>query len=300
MYTIKSNQVIYAMSAANVPVLEVPSGSEVVFETADCFQDQITKPTDLLTDIDWNHINPATGPLFVKEAKAGDTLKVSILDIEVADQGVMTSLPGEGALGKFLKEEQTRIIPVKDGKAQFSDTLIFDTRPMIGVIGTAPPLGTDISTGTPDMHGGNMDTKRIIAGSVLYLPVHVDGALLAMGDLHALMADGEVLFCGIEISGRVRVLVDVVKGIDLPLPLLVEGSDIMTIASSELLDDAALHAAHQMMELMLAHTSLGPEEAGMLLSVKGELRISQIVDPLKTARMEFPLELLEHYGFKLP
>ena len=86
----------------------------------------------------------------------------------------------------------------------------------------------------------------------------------------------------------------------MPLPLLVEVDDVITIASSELLDDAALDATHLMMRLMLKHTTLSSEEAGMLMSLKGELRISQIVDPKKTARMEFPLALLKKYGFRLP
>lgn len=300
MFTIPSDKVVYSMSSKHPPVLAVPDGSEVTFETCDCFQNQIQVASDQLSGIDWNHINPATGPLFVEGAMPGDVLKVSILKIEVADQGVMTPLPGEGALGDFLTEEITRIIPIRDNKAYFTDSLLFDISPMIGVIGTAPSQGEDISTGTPDAHGGNMDTKRIVEGSVLYLPVHVEGALLSMGDLHALMADGEVLFCGLETAGRVHVRVDVIKGEELPLPLLVEGEDVITIASSELLDDAALDATHQMMRLMLKHTTLSSEEAGMLMSLKGELRISQIVDPKKTARMEFPLALLKKYGFRLP
>ena len=300
MLTLQTDHVVYTMSAAHTPVAHAPSGSVVVFKTLDCYENQLTQECQLLSGIDWNHINPATGPLFVEGAQPGDVLKVDILDIRLAPQGTMTAMPGEGALGPLLTQERTRIIPVADGKAKFSPQLELDICPMIGVIGTAPAGGAEIPTGTPGTHGGNMDNHRIGKGSTLYLPVSTEGALLAMGDLHALMSDGEVLICGLEIPGEVEVRVEVLKQVSLPLPLLRAGDEIITIASAPTLDQAALDASHNMMRLVTEHTSLDPQETGMLLSLKGELRICQIVDPMKTARMEFPLEILTRFGFVLP
>lgn len=300
MLHIPADHVVYALSGRTPPAATAASGDRVVFETLDCFENQITQESQLLSQIDWNHINPATGPLYVEGALPGDVLKVEILDIRVAAQGTMTALPGEGAVGGLLTEERTRIIPVSGGKARFSPELELDTCPMIGVIGTAPADGEEIPTGTPGAHGGNMDNRRICKGSTLYLPVNVPGALLSMGDLHALMSDGEVLICGLEIPGEVEVRVHVLKGASLPLPLLRSGGDVIAIASAPTLDQAALDATAHMMTLITEHSSLDPQETGMLLSLKGELRICQIVDPMKTARMEFPLDLLGPYGFQLP
>ena len=300
MTRIPRTQAVYSMSAGHAPAARVPSGETVVFETTDCYGGQIVREEQLLGGIDWDEINPATGPLFVEGAQPGDLLKVSVLDIRIAGHGVMTAMPGEGAVGCKLTGDRTRIIPVRDGRVHFSDRVVLDAAPMIGVIGTAPAEGWEIPTGTPDVHGGNMDNTRICKGSVLYLPVNVEGALLAVGDLHALMADGEVLICGLEIAGEVEAKVEVVKGADLPVPVVVSGGAVMTVASAPTLDQAALDATHHMMDLMTAGGTVDPQEAGMLLSLKGDLRICQIVDPMKTARMEVPLSLLDACGVRLP
>lgn len=295
---IKSDQVIFNMSAENRPVARVKSGDTVTFETLDCFSCQIKDEGQALQQLDWNAINPATGPVYVEEAQPGDILKVEILDISIADFGVMAVIPGAGALGDIISTEQTKLIPIRDGKAIFNDKLQLPIKPMIGVIGTAPK-GEAVPTGTPMGHGGNMDCKRIVQGASLYLPVNVPGALLALGDLHAVMADGEIVVTGLEIAGEVTVKVSVLKDITLPLPLLVEGDELITIASAETLDEAALLATKNMHSLLTNHLHMEVNEAGMLLSLVGELKICQIVDPLKTARMELPLWILDRYGFKL-
>ena len=300
MIRIPRTQAVYSMCASHSPAARASSGETVVFETQDCYGGQITREEQLLSGINWEQINPATGPLFVEGAEPGDLLKVTVVDIRTASHGVMTAMTGEGAVGCKLTGDRTKIIPVQDGCVHFSDRVILEAAPMIGVIGTAPAAGQEIPTGTPDCHGGNMDNTRICRGAVLYFPVNVEGALLSIGDLHALMSDGEVLICGLEIAGEVEVTVEVVKGAVLPTPVVVSGGVIMTVASATTLDQAALDATHHMMDLMTAGGCVDPQEAGMLLSLKGDLRICQIVDPMKTARMEFPLPVLESYGFRLP
>ena len=170
---------------------------------------------------------------------------------------------------------------------------------MIGVIGTAP-ADEAVATGTPSFHGGNMDCKRIGTGSVLYLPVNVEGALLAMGDLHAVMSDGEVCVCGAEIAGKVTVRVSVVNGRPLPLPFLVTESHAMAIYSAEGVEDAAHGATLNMRTFLIDQCKLAEYEAGMLLSLTGDLRICQIVDPNKTCRMELPLSIMDDLGYKFP
>ena len=217
MLTIKRETAIYAMSPENAPVAHAANGDQIVFETTDCFGGQITKETDRMGGLDWSRINPATGPVFVEGAEPGDTLKVEILKIALAEQAVILEAPGEGITGLAAKEESTKILRVAEGKVVFNSALSLPICPMIGVIGTAPEKEA-VATGTPEAHGGNMDCKKIGEGAVLYLPVNVPGALLALGDLHAVMGDGEVCVCGAEISGEVTVRVTVVKGRPLPLP----------------------------------------------------------------------------------
>jgi amidase len=202
--------------------------------------------------------------------------------------------------------EVTRIVPVRDGRALFAWPTEhgpmqreLPVRPMIGVIGVAPS-GAPVPTGTPGAHGGNMDCKRIVKGAVLYLPVFARGALFALGDLHAVMGDGEVAVCGLEIPGTVSVSFRVLKGGTLPLPLLKEGNELMTLGSAETLDEAASLATRNMQDFLTGELRMERTAAAMLLSVEGELRICQIVDPLKTARMEISLEILRQCGYELP
>lgn len=297
MLTIHTDTKIHKMCHNNAPVAYAKNGDIVRFETLDCFGCQIRREDQLLGGLDWNNINPATGPLFVEGAKVGDVLKVEILEIELDDHGVMVDSPGEGVTGCTVTEETTKILPVRDGIVHFNEKLSFPVCPMIGVIGTAP-AGEDIDTGTPGAHGGNMDCTRIGVGATLYLPVHVDGALLAMGDLHARMGDGEVEVCGVEIAGAVTVRVTVLPNCGLPTPFLINSEIAAAIHSAETVDEACIGATMAMHSFLMKELGMNEHEAGMLLSVTGDLRICQIVDPEKTCRMEIPLSVADAYGYK--
>ncbi|MBR3872794.1 MAG: acetamidase/formamidase family protein [Clostridia bacterium] len=299
MLTIKRDTAVYAMSPDNAPVARIQSRETLVFETADCFGGQIACEADRMGALDWSRINPATGPVFVEGAQPGDTLKVEILKIDLAAQAAMVEAPGEGITGLEAAAEVTKILPIQNGMAVFNDRISLPVRPMIGVIGTAP-ADESIATGTPSFHGGNMDCKRIGEGAALYLPVNVEGALLAMGDLHAVMGDGEVCVCGAEIAGAVTVRVSVIKGQPLPLPFLTTDKHAMAIYSAEGLDAAAQGAALRMRAFLIDQAKLPAHEAGMLLSLSGDLRICQAVDPNKTCRMELPLDVLESCGYRFP
>ncbi len=299
MLVINSNNSVLQMSPENVPAAHASSGDTVCFQTLDCYSNEIKGEDQFASSVPWSRINPATGPLYVDGAEPGDILRVEVQDIRLNSQGVMAIEPKHGALGDVIEAEKTRILPIAGGKAKFNDLIELEINPMIGVIGTAPETGA-ILTGTPGEHGGNMDCKRIGKGSVVYLPANVPGALLAIGDLHAVMGDGEVVICGVEASGEVAVKVDVIKGLSLPLPMVAQGGDVMTIASAATLDEAARAATMNMFSFLHRVVDLTFDEAGMLLSVVGDLRICQIVDPLMTARMEFPLWILEKYGYSMP
>lgn len=287
--------VIYAFSAENPAAMTIAPGDTVVFETLDCFGGQIRTEDDKFETVGWDRINPATGPVYVEGAEPKDTLAVEIKDIEVSDAGIMIAAPGMGAAGDRVRKSSTMIIPIKNGLAHFRHNVILETRPMIGVIGTAPAQGS-IPTGTPGKHGGNMDTKVIGKGSTVYLPVAVPGALLAMGDLHALMGDGEVMMCGVEVPGRVTVAVRLVKRRALPCPLVETDGAYYAVWSEKTLDEAAEQAVRCALDILVSETGYSPEECLALLSVKGNLQISQIVDPLKTVRMEIPKTVLRISG----
>lgn len=298
MYKVEKKDLIYTMSPDHSPVLRVESGSVVTFETCDCFEDQIQSADTAFGELDWNRINPASGPVFIEGAEPGDILAVHIQKIEINNRGVMVTGPNLGVMGFELQENVIKMIPIEDGKAILTDKLQVPLSPMIGVIGTAPAK-EGISCGTPGDHGGNMDCKQMREGTTLLLPVNVPGALFALGDLHAAMADGEVAVCGVEIAGEVTVKLDVIKGKNWPLPMAINDEHLMTIASEKELDKAADRAVINMVRFLHDELDLPKAEATFLLSAAGDLRVCQVVDPLKTARVELPLEYARAAGLDL-
>ena len=164
--------------------------------------------------------------------------------------------------------------------------------PMIGVIGTAPQKG-EIKTVTPGVHGGNLDCTKIIKGSTLFLPVFHDGGLISIGDLHAIMADGEIVICGLEIGGETTVEIDVIKNKSLPLPMVVDEKTLSIIFSAKTLDQAAETVTKLSHAFLIEHLGMENHEAGQILSLVGNLGICQIVNNLRTARMEIPMSIIK-------
>ena len=299
MLTISTNHVIYDFSPHHRPVAETDSGEIVKFETMDCFSNQVHSADQNWDAVDWDAINPATGPLFVRGAEPGDTLKVEILSIELGPQAVIMEFPGSGVTGCMVDQIQARVLPILGDVAVFSDTLSLPLSPMIGSIGTAP-AEESISTEIPAAHGGNMDCTKIGVGTTLYLPVNVPGALLAMGDIHALMGDGEVCVSGAEICGAITVRVTVLKNTCLPLPFIVNENLCAAIGSALTLQDAATAATMAMREFLISTANLDPHSAATLLSLTGDLRICQVVNPQKTCRMELPRRVVDQLLIQFP
>jgi len=295
---VKTDSYIYAMDKNNKPSVTVKSGEQVEIETFDCFQNQIQSEETTFNAIDWNKINPATGPIYIEDAQPGDILKVKIDSIELGNQGVMVVGPQLGVMGHRMDEFTVKIIPINEDKAVFNEKLSLPLNPMIGVIGVAPE-GRGVNCGTPGAHGGNMDTKLITTGATLYFPVFQEGALFALGDLHAAMGDGEISVSGIEIPAKVKVTLEVIKGFHLNYPLLENNEGIATLVSKELLDDAANVAVEEMIDLLQPKTDVSLPEFTMLMSAVGQSQISQIVDPLKTARFFVPRYILDAYNIVL-
>ncbi|PLR84351.1 acetamidase [Bacillus sp. V33-4] len=296
--TLSKEQFFYFFSKRNKTALTVSSGTQVIIDTYDCFQNQIQSQDTGLNAIDWNQINPATGSVYVEGAKPGDVLKVRIDNIELGEQGVMAVGPGLGVMGHRIDEFQVKLIPIKDNKAIFNEKISIALNPMIGVIGVAPE-GDAVSCGTPGAHGGNMDTTLITTGATLYFPVFQEGALFGLGDLHAAMGDGEIGVSGIEIPGKVTVTLEVLIGTSIPFPFLENEQGVAVIVSKETLDEAAKASVELMIDTLLPHTDLTLAELTMLMSAVGQVQISQIVDPLMTARFVVPRSVLDAYGVKL-
>jgi amidase len=297
-YRLTTAASIYAFSPDNPAALTVPDGAVVEIDTCDCFADQLRTEADTLDTLDWEHINPATGPIFVEGVEPGDVLKVTIESISIADQGVICTGKDMGVLGDRFDTVTRRYIPLVDGMAVWDDKVSLPLMPMIGVIGVAPASGS-INCGTPGSHGGNMDNRLIGAGTTLYLPVFAKGGLFACGDMHAVMGDGEICVAGAETPGTVRARFDAVKDLALANPVLETADAFYTIGSAATLDEAVKIAVGDMADILVERLPLALDEVVELMSLSGNAQICQVVDPLKTARFEMKKSVLSAYGFAL-
>ena len=298
MIELDDSKTLFSFDKDLEPVLKVPSGETVRIRTKDCFGNQLQGPEDQLSEIDWEAINPATGPIYVEGAVAGGALKVHIDNIELDAQTSSCTGKDEGVCGDRFSDWATHFCKVEDGKVVWDKRLSIPLAPMIGVIGVAPE-GEPVNCGTPGKHGGNMDNTAIAAGSTLYFPVAVDGALFGCGDMHAVMGDGEVSVSGAEVAGYATVTLTALPELSVPNPLIENETHFGIIVSAESLDKAAELAVQQMVDLLASRTNESEADLVMLLSLVADVRVCQMVDPEKTVRFMVPKYVLDAIGFSL-
>ena len=267
---------VYNFSPENKPVAKVKANELLLFKTMDCFSNQITKEEELVLNVDYNTCNPAAGPVFIEGAQPGDILVVDILDIQVANQGVICTFPGIGPLCDDMAD-RTKVIKIENGIASFNE-IKFPIKPMIGVIGTAPASGSIID-GYPGSHGGNMDNKLINKGTRLYFPVRVEGALLQMGDIHATMGDGEICGTGIEVPGEIMVNTSIIKGCELNWPVLETEDKWYVIASADEYPEALKNACKETQRLLTLAYGWDKTDAYLYMSVQVDIEICQACKP---------------------
>ena len=298
MIELDDSKTLFSFDKDLKPVLKVPSGETVRIRTKDCFGNQLQGPEDQLSEIDWEAINPATGPIYVEGAVAGGTLKVHIDNIELDAQTSSCTGKDEGVCGDRFSDWATHFCKVEDGKVVWDERLSIPVAPMIGVIGVAPE-GEPVNCGTPGKHGGNMDNTAIAAGATLYFPVAVAGALFGCGDMHAVMGDGEVSVSGAEVAGYATVTLTALPELSVPNPLIENDTHFGIIVSAESLDKAAELAVQQMVDLLASCTNESEADLVMLLSLVADVRVCQMVDPEKTVRFMVPKYVLDAIGFSL-
>jgi amidase len=247
-------------------------------------------------DVEWytrerdpDRVNPATGPVAVRGAEPGDELRVELLAIRLGPQGYARFGPGAGVMQAEITAPRAMIVHVRDGLLVCDNGVRFAARPMVGVIGTCPSAAR-FTTAHPGPHGGNLDFNDLTTGTVAHLPVFVRGGLLALGDLHASMGDGEVTGTAVEISGEVDIRVDLVKGSGLAKPWFETADAWITYGNAPDLEEAVRVAVLDMATFLVQRLGVSRAEAFLLLTARGDVRIGQAarcgIDA--TARVLFP------------
>ncbi len=284
-HRIGREEVIWAFGPDLEPVLEVEPGAVVTLETNDCFTGQIQSEDDLVTEIDFGRVNSATGPIAVRGAEPGDSLVVELLAVRPGPRGFATIIPGIGQLIERVRSPVTQVFEVEGDTIRMNERISFPLRPMVGVIGVATD-GETVTNGFAGRHGGNLDNHLHGPGAKVYLPVRQPGGMLAIGDMHASMGDGELCFTGVEIAGEVTIRLGLLKGKQGIWPV-TELSDSWvahgTVSAGpdggpdfmEALDRAAEEAAR----LLVDEWGFSIEEAFIFLSVACDANICQACRP---------------------
>ena len=286
MRTIPSDHVIRTYGV-HEPVATVEPGEEFWVETRDCYDGQVHSTRDLRSMLDPSRFMPMTGPIVVEGAQPGDSLRIEILAIEPGEQGAMPLRPGMGILGSELQEQCTRVLPLHpaDGLLRMGPFAI-PLQPMIGSIGTAP-RDLYVPASHPGPHGGNLDARDVAAGNVLHLPVFVPGALLALGDLHAAMGDGEMNGQGVECSGTVRLRISVLPE-TIHHPRVEAPHAWVFFGTAPTLHDALRTAAASAVDFICQTYEVDFELAYRVLTMACHAGIAAVVNPLMTAKVTFP------------
>ena len=293
MYKITEENYRYKFSKDNTPVLYCDCGDLVEFNTLDCFSNKlIPEGTSLEKDAPRNS-NPCTGPLYIRSANPGDTLKVEIQKIELGEIGVTLLGPSEVNFENGLESFQIKRIPIVHGHAVLREDIKLPIKPMIGVIGVAPLK--EVPTGLSGYYGGNMDCSQVKEGVSLYLPVFVEGGLLSIGDLHALMGEGEIGGNGLEINGKVLVKVSVLKNFKISGPHIESPDKWMTLATEDSLEKAGLEATSMMLDFLMNKGKYSREDANLLINLIGDLKICKLGSFGCTVRMEITKDLLSNF-----
>ena len=277
MLRIPRDQFTYEFSAASTPGATVSAGDRFVVETHDTSTGRIHRIEDVPEFVrirDPRKVNPAAGPVFIEGAVPGDDLIVEILDIRLQPYGFVRVLAGAGVLQKEIESDGVLMARIDGEHVVLGERMRLPSRPMVGVIGTAPADGV-IYTAAPGAQGSNIDVNAVTVGARIHLPVHVPGALLAIGDVHASMGDGEVSGTGVEIAGEVTVRVDLVPGAAPARPWIETAADWITTGSGPTLEDAVEMAVEELAQLLMTRFGLSRTEAFLLVSARGDVRIGQ-------------------------
>ncbi len=293
-HQIGKQQIHYKWDKSNKPAATVDPGDVVQFETEEVTSGQIKMgdPAVKLTQLDFNKLYPLGGPVFVKGAEPGDVLEVEILELKPGAWGWTGIIPGLGLLAADFSDPYIRYFELGDRtSAELRHDIHIPLAPFCGTMGVATDADGPVDVLPPTKGAGNIDTRHLTAGTRLRLPVFVEGALFSAGDCHGAQGDGEVCVTGIECPMSFSLRFSVIKDGGMrpwsyhfitPAAPLQPKSDragyyCVTALGPDLMENAR-NAVRDTIAWLIREKGLGREDAYVLCSLAGDLRISQIVD----------------------
>src|SRR3954452_17677351 len=285
-----SDQVHFTWDAGNAPVLTVESGDTVVVHTRDVSDDQIgpDSTVDVIAGLAWDRFYPLPGPIAVDGAEPGDTLAVEVLDLHTQGWGWTAILPGLGLLSEDFPDPYLRVFDISEGDVARLENATIPLEPFLGTMGVCPAAASAQPIMPPGTFGGNLDTRQLVRGTTLFLPVQVAGGLFSWGDAHGVQGDGEVCVTGLEAPMYTSLRFTLEKGRSIPSPQYRTVGPLSprvgalgyygTTGVGPDLYVNAQNAVRAMIEHINTTYGLSPEDAYVLASLCVDLRISEIVD----------------------
>jgi acetamidase/formamidase len=279
---------VLRINSGDVVRLETSTGNPRYFEKLGVPKDKIPRELyaeyeDITDDDRGDHT--LTGPIYINGAEPGDMLEVRIRSVEVRlPIGAQSFTPNRGLLPEDFPYAKDRALFIDLNKKtiDYGNGVVVPVHPFWGVIGVAPPAGMGrVSSGPPNVFGGNMDNRDLGPGSTLYLPVHTPGALLSIGDGHAAQGEGEVCLSAVETSLKGEVQIVLHKNTPIKWPRAETATHYMTIGLDPDLNQAAKIATREMLDFIVQTKGLKRDDAYMLLSASMDLIVTQVVDGTK-------------------
>ena len=284
---------IYVLDPANPPAISIDSGEELMVETWDAFEG-VRDPRELNEQ---QLKGPAIGPIYVNGAEPGDALRIDFISVTPkADEGAAHMVsPGRGFLAEDFDQAYPTVMTIEDGHVVLPSGVRLPLNPSMGLVATTPTY-QQLTASDSGPYGGDIDLKELVVGSTLYLPVFVEGGLLAMGDCHAVVGDGAVGGTGAECSADSHIRVTVEKGMGIESPQAMTPDYFVVLYYGEELGPAMKGAVRSMVDFMVREKGMEPYDAYTLLSMAGDVRMSRTFRPISPVKMMLDRHALEQLG----
>ncbi len=297
MQEIPRTQLGYLLSPHLPPVATVSNGEIFMVDTEDAFSGRLREANDMNAFLDFlSHpagpdfrANPVVGPIYVSDAEPGDILAITVESIKLDTQGATCFQLGEGSFPDWFDRPRAKILAIESGFIRWDEQIRIPVEPFVGLLGVAP-VHESLSSTRAGQHGGNMDCWAVTVGKTLLLPVYHPGALLYMGDVHAVQGDGEFSWVAVEARAQLNIHVEVLKDRSgsLRWPRVYTEDAIVTIVSTPPLENAVAGAFREMILWLEEDFGFDRGEAYMLLGQTGDGRICNMF----TACCVFPRRYL--------
>jgi amidase len=284
---------IYVLDPANPPAISIDSGEELMVETWDAFEG-VRDPRALNEQ---QLKGPAIGPIYVNGAEPGDALRIDFITVTPkADEGAAHMVsPGRGFLAEDFDRAYPTVMTIEDGHVVLPSGVRLPLNPSMGLVATTPTY-QQLTASDSGPYGGDIDMKELVEGSTIYMPVFVDGGLLALGDCHALVGDGAVAGTGAECSSDTHIRVTVEKGMNIASPRALTPNHFVVLSYGEDLSPAMKQAVREMVDFLVREKGLAPYDAYTLCSLAGDVRVSRTFRPISPVKMMLSREALGQLG----